>query len=366
MKIKRIEAIAISLPLTRPFKMAGVEIRDAENVLVRVESDSGVVGWGEAASAPHMTGETLQSMTAAVRYMAPGLLGLAAEDFAGASRKMDEQMYGNQGAKAAVEMALHDAVGRAQNKPVYELLGGRKRDRIPVLWMLSSGDTERDVAEARERKAMGFVAYKIKVGVASPEPDAERTRRICEALNGNVLISADANQGWSVEDAERYVRAVADTTLDFFEQPVRGDDLAGMARVAAASRIAIGADEGIHSMADIQRHHDAKAAKGLSLKTIKLGGMQPVMRGGRLCESLGMEVNLACKIAESSIATAAVVHLASALPSVNWGVSLSSQYLAADIATPLTVEQGHVAVPTGPGLGITVDEARVKKHQLSL
>jgi muconate cycloisomerase len=119
-------------------------------------------------------------------------------------------------------------------------------------------------------------------------------------------------------------------------------------------------------MADIQRHHDAKAAKGLSLKTIKLGGMQPVMRGGRLCESLGMEVNLACKIAESSIATAAVVHLASALPSVNWGVSLSSQYLAADIATPLKVEQGHVAVPTGPGLGITVDEARVKKHQLSL
>ena len=362
--IKRIEAIAISLPMTKPMKMAGVRIAAADNVLVRIETDSGHVGWGEAASAPTMTGETMESMTIAVRYMAPALTGCALTDISQASALMERAMYGNNAAKAAVEMAWHDALGKVTGKAVYELLGGKRRDRVPALWMLGTGSADADVEEARQKLTAGYVAYKIKVGVDGPAADAARTRRICVALGGGKLISADANQGWTVEEAITYVRAVADTALDFLEQPVHGADLAGMAEVAAASRVPIGFDEGAHSIADIARHHEMHAARGGSLKAIKLGGLRPVYQAAMLCDSLNMKVNLACKVAESGIGTAAVLQLAAAIPSLDWGVSLTSQYLAEDVVqSPLSFARGHATVPAGAGLGVEVDEARVRKYQ---
>ncbi len=363
-EIQHIEAIAVRLPMIKPMKMAGVLIEAADNVLVKLELDSGHIGWGEAASAPAMTGETVESMMAALRYMTPALEGLVAGDIAQVSARMDRLMYGNQAAKSALEMALHDALGKAADKPVYELLGGRQRARIPVLWLVGSGSTEGDVDEARAKLAAGFVAYKIKVGTGAPRDDAERTRRVCEALGTGHLVAADANQGYTVEQAIEYVKAVETTALDFFEQPVAGHDLAGMARVAVASRIPIGFDEGLHGIADLARHHEAGAARGASLKTIKLGGMLGVYRAAKMCQSLGMKVNLACKIAESGIATAAVLHLAAAVPAVDWGVSLSSQYLAEDVLrAPLAIENGHAEVPAGSGLGIEVDESRVRRYQ---
>jgi muconate cycloisomerase len=311
-----------------------------------------------------MTGETMESMTIAVRYMAPVLASCPLAGIEAANAIMDGAMYGNNAAKAAIEMAWHDALGRALGKPVSELLGKKRRTRVPALWMLGTGDADADVAEAGAKRAAGFVAYKIKVGVAEPGADAERTQRICAALGAGNLISADANQGWQVEQALTYVRAVAATSLDFLEQPVRGSDLAGMAKVAAASRLPIGFDEGAHSIADIARHHDMRAASGGSLKAIKLGGLRPVYQAGVLCDSLGMKVNLACKVAESSIGTAAVLQLAAAIPTLDWGVSLTSQYLAEDIVcAPLTFANGHATVPDGPGLGVEVDEARVRKYQ---
>lgn len=362
--IKHIEPVAVSLPMTKPMKMAGVLIGSADNVLVKVELDGGHIGWGEAASAHSMTGETVESMMAAIHYMAPTLIGLATDDISQVSAKMDRLMYGNQSAKSAVEMALQDALGKAAGKPVYELLGGKRRARTPVLWLLGTGSTDGDVAEARKKLAAGFVAYKIKVGIGDPLDDAERTQRICDVLGKGHLISADANQGYTVDQAIAYVKAVANAPLDFFEQPVRGPDLAGMAKVAAATSIPIGFDEGLHGMNDLLRHHEARAARGASLKTIKLGGMRAVYRAAELCQSLGMKVNLACKVAESGIAAAAMLHLAAAVPAVDWGVSLTNQYLADDvIRTPLAIANGHADVPTGPGLGVEVDEARVREYE---
>ena len=363
-RIKRVDAIAVRLPMAKPMKMAGVLIASADNVLVRMETDAGHVGWGEAASAPTMTGETMDSMTIAVRHMAPALANCPLAAVETASSIMDGAMYGNNAAKAAIEMAWRDALGRALDKPVYELLGGKRRERVPTLWLIGTGNADADVEEAKRKLAGGFVAYKIKVGVDTPAADAERTRRICAALGGGNLVSADVNQGWTVEEAIDYVRAVADTSLDFLEQPVRGTDLAGMAKVAAASRVPIGFDEGVHSIADIARHHEMHAARGGSLKAIKLGGLRPVHQAAVLCESLGMKVNLACKVAESNIGTAAVLHLAAAIPSLAWGVSLTSQYLADDIVhAPLSFADGHAAIPTGAGLGVEVDETRVRRYE---
>ncbi len=364
MRIQRIQAIAISLPMIKPVKMSFEEVRNAENVLARIETSDGIIGWGEAASAPTMTGETPGSMVAAIRYLADKLEGLPADDISAAMHRAGQYLYGNNSAKAAIEMALWDALGQAKGKPVYELLGGAKRMRVPALRLIGTGSTEGDIAETQKRLAEGYVAIKIKVGVASPEADAERARAICATVKDDkVLICTDANQAWTPDEAIRFVRGIADTRIEFFEQPVAGHDVAGMARVAAASRVKIGVDEGLHSMDDLQQHHDMKAAQGCSLKTIKLGGMRPVYDAALLCEKLGMQVNLACKIAEAGIASAGLMHLAAAIPAVDWGVSLSSPYLADDIvAEPIALAGGWLNVPTGPGLGIRVDEAKVRRY----
>jgi muconate cycloisomerase len=366
-KIKSVEPIAVSLPMKKPVQMSGETVTRAENIFVRVEADNGVVGWGEAASAPTMTGETVASMLAAVDLLTPTLIGRAADDFIGAAAGMDARMYGNNGAKAAIEIALHDLVGRATGQPVYALLGGKVRGRMPVLAVVGSEDAAADLREASERLAAGYRDFKIKVGFGAPEADAERTRRICGSLKAqrpDCIVSSDANQGFSVEQALRYVSALGDCGLDFFEQPVDGHDLDGMARVAAATSVAIGADEGIHSCGDIERHHDRKAARGFSLKAIKLGGLRALCDASRLCDRLGMQVNIACKTGESSVASAAAIHAASVIPANRWGLSVTSPGLAEDVAlAPLRVENGHVELPAGPGLGVEVDEHRVRSRQ---
>jgi L-alanine-DL-glutamate epimerase-like enolase superfamily enzyme len=366
-QIKTIEAIAVSLPMLKPVVMAGEEVRQADNVLVRIEAENGVVGWGEAASAPVMTGDTLESIVSAVHYLSSVLRGRDAADIAGALAAMDGRMYGNHGPKAAIEIALYDLAGRSAGKPVHALLGEKKRSRMPLLGVIGGGDYDGDLRDADKKKAAGFVAYKIKVGIGTPENDATRTRDICKILGSGMLISADANQGFNTDEAITYVRAVKGSGLDFFEQPVEATNLAGMASVAAETDIAIGADEGIHSLDDIKRHHEQKAARGVSLKAIKLGGVRAITEAGQLCDRLGMSVNISCKTGESSVACAAALHVASVIPNIAWGLTLTHTGLAEDVtARPIPTAKGHVDGLDRPGLGIEVDEERIRRHRVTI
>jgi len=366
-QIKTIEPIAVSLPMLKPVIMAGEEVRRADNVLVRIEADNATVGWGEAASAPVMTGETLESIVSAVGYLSSALRGREAADIAGALAAMDDRMYGNHGAKAAIEIALHDLAGRAAGRPVHALLGHKQRNRMPLLGVIGGGDYDGDLRDAEKKKAAGVIAYKIKVGIDAPENDAARTREICKILGSDMLISADANQGFTTDQAITYVRAVKGSGLDFFEQPVAADDLAGMAAVAKATEIAIGADEGIHSLEDIRRHHEHKAARGVSLKAIKLGGIRAVNEAGTLCDRLGMSVNISCKTGESSVACAAALHVASVIPNIAWGLTLTHTGLADDVTMqPLPTAKGYVDSLDRPGLGVDVDENRVQRHRVAI
>jgi muconate cycloisomerase len=366
-RIKTIEPIAVSLPMKKPVQMSGETVARADNVLIRIEAEDGAVGWGEAASAPLMTGETVASMMAAVEYITPGVLGRSADDLAGAAVAMDARIYGNSAAKAAIDIALHDLVGRATGRPVYALLGGKLRSRIAVLAVIGSEDAAADLRDAEARYASGYRAFKIKVGLGAAPADAERTRTVCmalKALGGACLVSSDANQGFGADAALHYVRALGDCPLDFFEQPVEAHDLDAMARVAAATPIAIGADEGIHSRDDIARHHERKAARGVSLKAIKLGGLGAVLDACRLADRLGMSVNISCKTGESSVASAAALHAAAAAPAIAWGLTVTSPGLAEDVVTdPLRIEAGHIEVSDRPGLGVEVDERRVRRCQ---
>jgi L-alanine-DL-glutamate epimerase-like enolase superfamily enzyme len=361
-RIRSVTPLWISLPLTEPLKMANQLIKTADNLLVRIEDTDGNVGWGEASSAPTMTGETPESMLAAVRFMQPQLEGLEVEDVTGFGRRIDGFMYGNAAAKSALDMAAYDLAGKRAKKPVAELLGGIAREKIPVLWMLAANKLGPDVEAAKRMAAEGFVAYKVKIGSAAPEADLERATAVRAALGTGAHISADANQGYSREAALRFARGAEAAGLDFVEQPIAWNDIDGMAAVAAATRVPIGTDEGVHSIEDIEKHHARKAARGASLKTIKLGGLSAVMEAGRRMHALGMHVNLAGKIADSSVASAAIVHLAAALPQVDWDVSITCQYISQDIVRePVRIVGGHAYVPDRPGLGIEIDEGRLSR-----
>jgi len=359
--IRRVDALPIALPLRKPMKMAGVTVTTAENVLVRIEAADGLVGWGEAASAPTMTGDTQGSLVAAVRHLAPLLAGEDAWARSALMRRLGVALLGNTGAHSAIELALIDLAGRAANLPAIDLLGGALRRAVAPMWLLGNGTPDEDAAEATRKLAEGFRFFKVKVGAKTVEDDIASTRAVRAALGPDIPICADANCGFTPAAARRYLDGTRDAGLRFLEQPFGPHDLVALGALARCSPVPLGADEGIHSLGDVAAHAEAGAG-GVSLKLIKLGGMSAAIEAARLCERRGLAVNVAAKISESSIASAAAVHLACAAPAVDWGVSLTHFYLAEDVvSTPPGIADGLVAVPSAPGLGIEVDEGAVAR-----
>jgi muconate cycloisomerase len=363
--IRRVDAVPVALPLKKPMKMAGVSIAHAHNVLVRIEAEDGTVGWGEAASAPTMTGDTLGGLVAAVRdHLGPLLIGRDAWTRPILVRRLKDALMGNTGAHSAVEMALLDLAGRAAGIPLIDLVGGAVRPGVAPMWLLGNPTTAEDIAEAHEREAAGFHFFKLKVGVKPLAAEIDGTLAVRAALGPAVPLCADANCGFTAEAAQRYLEATRAAGLLFLEQPLGHSDLDGFAALARTAPVPLGVDEGIHSLADIEAHARAKAG-GVSLKLIKLGGIGPAIAAANLCRRLGLKVNVAVKIAESSIGSAAAVHLACAISASDWGVSLTHFYLAEDLVKrPLPLGDGMVALPTGPGLGVEVDEAAVERFRV--
>jgi muconate cycloisomerase len=360
--IRRVDAIPLALPLTKPVKMAAETVTHARNLLVRIEAQDGTVGWGEAASAPSMTGDTIAGLVSAVRdHLAPVLIGADAWMRPALMKRMRTALYGNTGAHSAVEMALLDLAARSAGVSVIDLIGGPVRPAVAPMWLVGNATPEQDVAEVEARKAAGIRFCKLKVGVKPLATEVAAAHAVRGALGAEMPLCADANCGFSHEAAERFLEATADAGLLFLEQPFAPDDMSGLAALARATPVAIGADEGIHSLHDIEAHA-AAGARGVSLKLIKLGGFSGALGAAALCRRLGLAMNIASKMAESSLASAATVHLACAVDNVDWGVSLTHFYLAEDIVRrPLAMEDGLVALPSGPGLGVEVDEAAVAR-----
>ena len=364
-KIKSIEAIPVALPLAKPMKMASVELRKADNLLVRIEATDGTVGWGESASAPTMTGDTLPAMIDAVRnHLAPMLIGEDARARGRLVRKMAHGLHANTGARSAVEVALADLAGRVLGVSFADLHGGALRHAVKPMWLVGNPKVEQDVEEAMAKTREGYSFFKLKVGVKPVDEEIATAITVRRALGPDVILCADANRGFDVARASRYLAGVAGAGISFLEQPLPQENLAGLSRLARSQPIPIGADEGIHSLADIEAHA-AAGASGLSLKLIKLGGPTGLLAGAFIAERLGLSLNMAAKVAESSLGSAATLHMACLVPTVDWGISLTHVYLAEDIAKPaLRIENGLVPLPMGPGLGLEVDEAAVARFRV--
>jgi L-alanine-DL-glutamate epimerase-like enolase superfamily enzyme len=357
----------LEVPMSRPIKMAGETLTHAHTLLVRLIDEQGREGWGEASAAPLMTGETLGSIAASTEYLVSKLMGVHLVEPGAIAAMQERVLYGNQSAKSCHETALMDLLAQHRGIPLYQLLAGdvvvQPTAKLEMLHMLASGDLDGELEEARTLRKDGYRQWKIKVGTGDATNDVRRVRAICAALQGDV-VSADANQGLSTTDAAAIAQAGVASGLSFLEQPFRTDMMDAMVALHKHSGLTLCADESIQDISDIAVHNDAQAAQGVSLKLIKLGGTQALLAAGRLCLARGMRVNLACKVAETTISAAATAHAGFALGDVAWGFSMSNRYLAQDVcAHPLVPIQGVVTASqvNRPGLGFAPDADRLRE-----
>lgn len=363
--IRRIALFPLELPMTHPIKMAGETLTHAHTLLVSVTDEAGRTGWGEASAAPLMTGETLGSLAASADYLAARLAGRQIADAGAIAALFDAVLYGNASARCCLETALMDLFARRAGVPLHALLrppaAPAAARKLEMLHMLASGDPEREAEEAARLAAQGYRHWKIKVGAGDAAGDVRRVQRLCELLRGHV-VSADANQMLGAEAAAAIARAGRQHGLAFLEQPFRAGEVGAMAALHRDTGMPLCADESIHDAADIEAHHAAGAAQGASLKLIKMGGTQPLAAAGQLCLARGMRINLACKVAETTVSAAATAHVGFALGDVAWGFSMSNRYLAEDVcAAPLQPEGGAVlaAQLDRPGLGFAPEPDRL-------
>lgn len=354
MRIVSVETFPISLPLATPVKMAHVTIAESHNVVVKITTDDGVVGWGEGVPAMDVTGENQGRIRAGIDDLGARIIGRNALDRTGIWLDLSRSVYGNTTAIGAIDIALHDLAGRALGVPVYELIGGARRDRIPALSLLGSGNTAADLDTFEERYAGGYRWFKLKLGMGSPDGEAKTMLGMAER-HDDTVIAGDTNGGWSEPEAVRFLDQLAGSDVDFVEQPVMA--MAALQRLAERSPVAICADESARSL-DALLAIGATAIAGVSLKLIKHGGISGVMRGAALCDQVGLSINLAGKVAESSIAAAANLHCAAAMSDTSFGCSPGNQGIARDVsAAAPRFEAGAFVVPDAPGLGVDVDES---------
>lgn len=364
--IRRVDAIPVALPLVKPVVMAGERIERSQCLIVRVEAAGGLVGWGEASAAPLMTGDLLKGMCAAVdEHLSPLVVGKDALRRAELSKACGAALLHNTGAKCALDMAINDLVGRRLGVSVADLFGGALRDVLEPMYLLGNPRVEDDVREARAKLADGFRFFKLKIGIKAPAEEAAAALEVRRELGSEIALCADANMGMSFADARAFAEGARGANLMFMEQPLHADDFDGMAELARLSPIPLNGDESISSVSSILTLHRMGAIRGANIKAIKMGGIAPTVHAMHVCGALGLHINLAGKVAESSLAAAALLQLASLAPNLDWGLNITQHYLAEDLTdVPIEIERGTVRRPTGPGLGIEINEARVERFRV--
>ena len=328
---------------------------------------NGVIGIGEAATlgGPRWSEESVESIKATIdTYLAPALIGSAADRFEAARVRMDEAAKRNNAAKGAIDSALFDAVGKTLGVPAVQLLGGVVRERVPVLWTLASGDPVQEIDEAEKKIAAGLHnIFKVKIGAQPPEADMARMRRLASALEGRASLIVDANQAWDETTALRCLPVLAEIGVTLIEQPLPAWNILGMARLRTRSTVPLMADECVfstHDMLDVAR---AGAADVVSLKLVKHGGLLAMREVASVAQAAGIGLYGGCLL-ESSIGAAAHLQVFAGLRDLAWGCEhFGPQILTGDLVTePLRFEDFHIHLPTGPGLGVTLDPEQLRRY----
>ena len=328
------------------------------NVIVAIHTDSGLVGYGEAAHSPGILGETAESTIGALRLYERVLKGEDPSNIARLHHLMNmATAMGNRAARCAVDVAAHDLLGKKVGAPVYTLLGGRSRERFVTHITPATQDVRGTVAHTLELVQRGFRVFKVKMS-GKVDEDIERIDALLDAVPTGVRITLDPNQGWTPSDTVRAAEAIARhpryCNNVLIEQPIAADDLHGMAFIARHSRVPIMADESACTPRQIAHLLANGMAHAVNIKISKAGGLRPALEAVAVARAFNVPYVID-EINETRVANTAVAHLAVAVPELLYGGCTCHLLLDRDVTdgTGVRVEEGHGVVPGDePGLGI--------------
>lgn len=353
MKITDIQIGHLSIPLKKPFKTALRTVNSVEDVVVKITTDTGNVGYGEAPPTAVITGDTTGSVIEAIEYyIKKQIIGLEIENIEEIMNRIDKCILKNTSAKAAVDIAVYDLYGQLYKSPLYKILGGFRKE-ITTDITISVNDPEQMAKDSLEAIGLGYKTLKIKVG-KDAETDIERMKAIRRAIGYGVDLRIDANQGWKPKEAVKALRRMEDEGLniEFVEQPVAAHDFEGLKYVTDNVSIPVLADESVFSPMDAMKIIQMRAADYINIKLMKTGGIHNALKICSMAEVYGVECMIGCML-ESKISVTAAAHLAGA-KSIITKIDLDGPALCSEdpIDGGAIFEDYKIILSDKPGLGL--------------
>lgn len=356
----------VDIPTVRPHKLSMATMGCQTLTLVRMQCAEGVVGWGEATTIGGLSygTESPEAIRSAMEtYLAPLLCGQRFSGVASLAEKMNASVKGNTFAKSALETAFLDAQGKLLGLPVSALLGGALCERLPVLWTLASGDTGKDIEEGKRLLAEGrHDTFKLKIGARSLKTDIAHALAIKAALGDAVSVRVDVNQAWDFTTAVNGMRQLQDGGIDLVEQPIPLWDRAGLIALSQRFTLPVLADEAVATGHDGYALASGGFTGAYALKIAKAGGPAQALKLAHIAQAAGVALYGGTML-EGSLGTVASLHAWSTV-NLQWGTEMFGPLLLKDdvVTQPLSFSDGQVTLPQGPGLGVEIDEEKLRYY----
>jgi muconate cycloisomerase len=358
--IQKIEAVIVDLPTIRPHHLSMVVMQKQTMVIIRLWCSDGIDGIGEATTIGGLSygEESPESMKLNIdTYFTPLLLGKNASNINLAMKLLDKHIKGNRIVKSGIETALLDAQGKRLGVPISTLLGGAVTDRLPVLWTLASGDTQKDIEEAKMYLANGrHNVFKLKIGWQPPSVSIAHVSAIKKALGNKAKITVDVNQAWDESTAKNSIAALQDAGIDLIEQPIVKENIEGLARLTQMFRVPIMADESQSDLPESFKLAKIRAADVWALKIGKAGGLYNVLKAATIAEAADISL-YGGTLLEGTIGSMASAHAFSTVKNMAWGTELFGPLLLTDdiVKTKIDFSNNSFKIPEGAGLGLELD-----------
>ncbi len=352
MKIVSIEVSKVALELKKPFVTAVRRVTHVNDIYVKVTTDTGLIGYGEAAPTTAITGDSEGSIIYAIEnVIAPAIIGMSLESYELILQKIQKCMKKNSSAKAAVDIAVYDLIAKKHGVPLYKFLGGAK-SKIETDLTISLNSVEQMVADSLEAVALGYKTLKIKVG-NEYKKDIERIVAIQQAIGMDILLRIDANQGWSLKEGTFILEELKKYPLniELIEQPLVAEDITGMAKLCERTIYPILADEAIFTPLDVIEVIQKGAADLINIKLMKCGGIYPALQICAIAESYGVECFMGCML-ESHVSVTAAAHLAAAKSIITkYDLDGPGLLKSQPLAGGATFNEQEIILNETPGLG---------------
>jgi muconate cycloisomerase len=366
MKIVAVDTYSLIMPVKEVYGGAAGFLEDCRSLLVRVETETGIEGWGEATQGrPGNTYETLETMEIMVqKYFAPALVGMDLEETATLVRKLHETRCGHPMTKAALETALYDALGKLYQVPICRFLGGPLRREIALVGGLGLDLGPDSIGvRARRLRQEGFRTFKIKIGQKDYKKDIDRVRSVREAVGDDAQIRVDANGSYSFGEARRILDELSRLQITDVEQPLARGNLASLAELRRAVGIPIAAQESVSSAEDALAILEQRAADLLKIKLTHIGGFQAGLHVAAVVGATGLPVVVGQGSACTTILSAAEMQFHAGLHNAHPGGEMTGflRLGEQDVFSHITVSDGKACLSMSPGLGIEVNKEKLER-----